>query len=151
MRFAGEAPKVEKRSKMQTLHKILTGEVQFKNKALVKECNVELVFGAGWKQELTSYSASLPAAEKEVLSRQVARLALTRYTTRELAEFAANGSAHVDAAAAASNVAKGTKLLATKGEAEFTRVAQEEGALANWSNDAVAKYIASVKSAKAAK
>lgn len=146
-RFQATAPATEKRSKMQTLHKILTGEVQFKNKVLVKECNVELQFGANWKKELEEYSAKLSADEKKVLQRQVARLALTRYTTRELAQFGGDGSAAVDANAAEYNVAQGVAYLQSKGEAEFTRFAQEEGKLANWSADAISKYVANVKAA----
>eukprot|EP00657_Telonema_sp_P-1_P005053 TRINITY_DN22172_c0_g1_i1.p1 TRINITY_DN22172_c0_g1~~TRINITY_DN22172_c0_g1_i1.p1 ORF type:complete len:154 (+),score=65.39 TRINITY_DN22172_c0_g1_i1:89-550(+) len=86
-------------AKMQTLHKILIGEVIFKNKALVKESNVEQVFGAEWKKELEAYASKLPADQKKVLDRQVARLSLTRYTTRELAQFATKGPENVDAAA----------------------------------------------------
>ncbi len=149
VRFAGEAPKVEKRSKMQTLHKILTGEISFKNKALVKECNVELMFGKGWKDELKTYAAGLPAAEKEVLLRQQSRLSLTRFTTRELGDFAANGPANVDAAAEKANIASGLKLFTQKGEAEFVRVTKEEAAIANWTEESVNKFIASVKKAKA--
>jgi hypothetical protein len=147
-RAAADAPKIEKRSKTQTLHKILTGEISFKNKALVKESNVELMFGKDWKNEFATYTATLPAAEQEVVKRQVARLSLTRYTIRELSEFAANGVANVDAAAQAWNVSQGLRIFSAKGEAEFTRLAKAEGALANWTEDAVAKYIASVKAAK---
>jgi hypothetical protein len=140
------APAVtEKRSKMQTLHKILTGEVQFKNKALVKDANIELQFGANWKSELEQYAAKLPAEEKQTLLRQVARLNLTRYTTRELAQFGADGSAAVDAAAGEYNVAQGAAMLQAKGESEFTRYVQEEAKNANWSADATSKYIANVK------
>ncbi|CUG72673.1 Hypothetical protein, putative, partial [Bodo saltans] len=138
----------EKRTKMQTLHKILTGEVQFKNKALVKDANVELQFGAGWKTELEAYAGKLPAEEKQTLLRQIARLNLTRYTTRELAQFGADGASAVDAAAAEYNVSQGIAFLQAKGDAEFTRYVQEEAKNANWSADATSKYIASVKAAK---
>lgn len=135
----------EKRSKMQTLHKILTGEVQFKNKALVKDSNIELQFGADWKTELEAYAGKLPAEEKQVLLRQVARLNLTRYTTRELAQFGADGTAAVDAAAADYNLTQGIAYFQAKGEAEFSRYVQEEAKNANWSADATSKYIANVK------
>src|SRR3989338_4526082 len=103
-RLAAPAPAAAaKPTKMQVLHKILTGETQFKGKALVKECNVAAVFGANWQTELNDYAKSLPEKEKTELTRQVARLNVTRYTTRELAEFAGNGAANVDAAAKAYN------------------------------------------------
>lgn len=148
-RFAADAApaKVEKRSKMQTLHKILTGEVQFKNKALLKECNVELMFGKGWKEEFSAYAGALPAAEKEVAQRQVARLALTRYTVRELGELCANGPSTLEEATQNANIAKGVAVLKGKGEAEFTRVAKEEAALANWSEADTTKFISAVLAA----
>ena len=146
-RYQSAAPS-EKRSKMQTLHKLLTGEIQFKNKALLKESNVELQFGSNWKKELEEYSAKLSAEEKKVLQRQVARLSLTRYTTRELASFAGEGAANVDANAKASNVAQGAAFLQAKGDAEFTRYVSEEAANANWSDAQLKEFVAAVKSAK---
>lgn len=137
----------DKRSKMQTLHKILTGEVQFKNKALVKDCNIELQFGANWKSELEQYAGKLPAEEKQTLLRQAARLNLTRYTTRELAQFGADGSAAVNGAADQYNLAQGIAFFQSKGEAEFSRFVEEEAKNANWSADATSKYIANVKAA----
>lgn len=146
-RFNATAAVTEKRSKMQTLHKILTGEVAFKNKALVKECNIELQFGAGWKKELQEYATKLSAEEKKVLERQVARLSLTRYTTRELALFGGAGSAGVDAAAAEYNIAQGVAYLQAKGESEFTNYVQSEAKVANWSDAAVKSFVANVKAA----
>mmetsp|Transcript_76804 Transcript_76804/g.89236 ORF Transcript_76804/g.89236 Transcript_76804/m.89236 type:complete len:167 (+) Transcript_76804:45-545(+) len=146
-RFNATAAVTEKRSKMQTLHKILTGEIAFKNKALVKECNIELQFGAGWKKELQEYAAKLSAEEKKVLDRQVARLSLTRYTTRELAQFGGAGSAGVDAAAVEYNIAQGVAYLQAKGESEFSRYVQVEAKNANWGDDAVKQYVANVKAA----
>lgn len=137
-----------KPSKMQTLHKILTGEVALKGKALVKDCNIVAVFGDSWQAELTDYAKSLSEAERTVLNRQVARLNLTRYTTRELADFGGNGPENVDAAAKAYNNAKGAQLLAAAGEAKFVEMVKAEAKLARWSDAEVAKYIAEVKSAK---
>ena len=149
-RFAADAAAkpAEKQSKMQVLHSILVGKATFKNKALVKECNVEAVFGAGWKAELDTYAKGLKADEKAVLDRQVARLALTRYTTRELADFAGDGVANVDANAEAFNLKNGRALLAKVGEAEFTAAVKAEGKLANWDDARINKFIADVKAKK---
>lgn len=149
-RFASDAKPLEKKSKMGTLHKILTGEMQFKNKALVKECNVELMFGSNWKSELEAYAAALSAEEKAVITRQVARLALTRYTMRELSMFAGNGPAAVDDAAQKYMISEGVKLLVAKGESEFTKHVFEEAKISNWSDDTATKFVASVKKAKSA-
>lgn len=134
--------------KMQTLHKILTGEVQFKNKALVKECNVELMFGANWKTEAAAYAKGLKKAEAEIFARQIARLSLTRYTTRELAQYAANGPALVDETAKASQIADGSRLLREVGDAEFTKIVQAEAKSANWSEKEANQFIADVKGKK---
>ena len=135
-------------TKMPTLHKILTGEVQFKNKAAVKVCNVELMFGAKWQSEFAAYSAKLPAAEKTIADRQVGRLLLTAYTTRELAQFGGNGPAGVAGAAEAQQIADGLALL-KQGESAFTAKVQEEGKLANWTDAQVSAFIGKVKAAKA--
>ena len=137
-----------KPSKMQTLHKILTGEVQFKGKALVKECNVAAVFGANWQTELNDYAKSLPKEQQAVLNKQVARLNVTKYTARELADFAGNGAQNVDAAAKAYNLAKGVEMLQKEGEAKFVEYVNVEAKNANWSADAASKYVAEVKAAK---
>jgi hypothetical protein len=144
-RLQAAAP--EKRSKMQTLHKLLTGEIQFKNKALLKESNVEYMFGAEWKAELGKYASALPADQKAVLERQVSRLSLTRFTTRELAQFAGDGPAGVEAAAQSNNIAEGSRFLAAKGDAEFTKWVQTEAGYANWTADQTNKFIAAVKAA----
>lgn len=148
-RLAAAAPTpVAKPTKMQVLHKILTGEVQFKGKNLVKECNVAAAFGASWQTELNEYAKALPKEEQAVIARQVARLNVTRFTTRELAELAGNGAANLDAAAAAYNVQKGVESLSKHGEASFVEYVTAEAKNANWSADAVSKYIAEVKAAK---
>lgn len=134
--------------KMVTLHKILTGETQFKGKGLVKECNVEQQFGAGWKKELEAYAGTLKAEEKVVLQRQVARLSLTRFTTRELACFAGDGPAGVEGAAQAYNLCEGVRILNAKGDAEFTAFVKSEASLANWTDAQTTKYIEQVKAAK---
>lgn len=148
--LAAAAPAgVEKRSKMQTLHKILTGEIAFKNKALVKECNVELMFGAGWKKELETYAAKLGAEEKKTVQRQVARLSLTRYTTRELAQFGGNGADGVDAAAQSFMLTEGVRMLKEKGDNQFVEYVKAEAKNANWPQDVTDRFIANVKAAKA--
>ena len=138
----------KKAGKMETLHKILIGEVAFKNNAPVKECYVETQFGADWKKELTSYAGSLKADEKVILERQVSRLSLTKYTTRELAQFGGDGPAGVEGAAKASNICAAVGYLSAKGDAEFTTYVKEEGARNNWSADQVSKFVAEVKAAK---
>ena len=147
VRFQTAAPAASTtNSKQQVLHKILTGEVQFKNKALVKDSNVELQFGANWKKELEEYASKLPAAEKKTVLRQAARLNLTRYTTRELAQYAGEVES-VDVVAAQANVQEGVAFFQAKGEADFTAYVKAEAKNANWSEEQAAKFIASVKAA----
>lgn len=146
MCLQAEAPKA---SKMQTLHKILLGEVQFKNKALVKACNVELMFGATWQAELEAYAKTLKAPEANILKRQVARLEMTRYTTAELAQFAGNGPQGVAVAAEGYMLCEGVGMLKAKGEAEFMNYVKAEAVNANWTDKMVADYVSKVKAAKA--
>jgi hypothetical protein len=132
--------------KAQTLQKILTGEVQFKNKAPLKDSFVELQFGANWKKELEEYAGKLPAAEKKTLLRQAARLNYTRYTTREIAQWGGEVES-IDAVAAQANIQEGVAFLQAKGEADFVAHVQAEAKNANWSADQTAKFIADVKAA----
>lgn len=132
-------------SKMQTLHKLLIGEVAFKNKGLLKQCNVEAVFGAQWQSELDVYAKTLPAADQTLLKRQVERLAITRYTVRELGAFAVNGPALIDATAQTSLVTDGVELLKKSGESEFKRVVAEEAKLANWDATKTSNFVAAVQ------
>lgn len=134
-------------TKMQTLHKILTGEVIFKNKNLTAAYSVEAAFGANWKSEFDAYAKTLPAPEQAVAKRQADRVLLTRYTARELAKFAANGPQHVDATARLSQLEDGRKLLKSVGDAEFSKIVSEEAKLANWDDAAAKKFVADVKSA----
>ena len=147
-RYQASPAAAPKASKMETLQKILTGEVQFKNKALVKECNVEAMFGPTWKSELEKYAAGLPKDQQAVLNRQVSRLALTAYTTRELAQFAGDGPAGVASYAEGHNLCEGVRLLNAKGEAEFTKIVKQEATFANWTPERTDKFIAAVKAAK---
>eukprot|EP01084_Bolivina_argentea_P164536 286056_1 len=143
-RFNSEASK----GKMETLHKIPTGEVAFKDNAPVKDCYVETQFGADWKKELEVYAKNLKADEKAILERQVSRLTLTKYTTRELAQFAGDGPAAVEGAAQGANICAGLGFLNAKGESEFTTYVKEEGARNNWTVEQVTKFVDSVKAAK---
>lgn len=136
------------KGKMETLHKLLVGEAVFKNGALLKESNVEHQFGAEWKKDFAAYTAKLPAEQKTVVDRQVARLSLTRYTTRELAQFAGNGAENVDAVSQKWMLTEGKTLLKEKGEAAFVEHVKAEAKLANWSDAAAAKFIDAVKAAK---
>ena len=147
LRMAAATTPVAVKGKMQTLHKLLTGDTNFKNKALLRESNVELVFGSSWKGELNSYSAGLPTDERKILTRQVQRLSLTRYTTRELAQFAGNGVESIDAAAHTYMVAEGVKMLQVHGEAELVKYVEAEAVNAQWSVESTKKLIQSVKSA----
>lgn len=149
-RFAAPAA-VETRSKLQTLHKILLGEVQFKNKAAVKESNIEHQFGANWKKELNEYAAKLGAEEKKILDRQVARLNATRYTTRELATFGGNGAAHLDAAAHSAMVCQAVGYLNANGEQAFVDYVNKEAKNANWSKSQAQQFIDEVKASKGKK
>ncbi len=136
-------------TKMQTLHKLLIGEVAFKNKGLLKQANVDAVFGSQWSTEFDAYTKTLSAADQAVVKRQLERLALTRYTTRELAQYAVNGPALVDATAQASQVEEGVALLKKEGETEFKRIVGEEAKLANWDAAKTTAFISAVQKAKA--
>ena len=74
VRFQTAAPAASTtNSKQQVLHKILTGEVQFKNKALVKDSNVELQFGANWKKPAFTATAHLLATAVAVVVARTAQ------------------------------------------------------------------------------
>ena len=136
-------------NKMATLHKLLTGETTFKNGGLLKQCNVEAMFGAQWAQEFDAYAKTLSAAEQATAKRQIERLALTRYTTRELAQFAVNGPALVDQTAQASLIADGVNLRKEKGASEFNRIVSEEAKLANWDANKTKAFVSAVEKASA--
>ncbi len=133
------------KSKMQVLHKILTGEMQFKNKTPLKVSYVTQVFGKNWQSEINAYAAKLPAAEKTVLDRQVARLALTAYTTRELGKYLANGVENLEATAWQGQVADAKAFAEVKGIDELTKLVKAEGALVGWSTEQMDKLIAAAK------
>jgi hypothetical protein len=139
----------EANPKMQTLHKLLTGETQFKNKGLLKQCNVEAMFGAQWAQELDAYAKTLSAKDQDIIKRQVERLSLTRYTTRELAQYAVNGPTLVDQTAQASLIADGVNLRKEKGDAEFKRIVADEAKLGNWDDAKTKNFISAVEKAAA--
>jgi hypothetical protein len=139
----------EANTKMQTLHKLLTNETQFKNKGLLKQSNVEAMFGAQWAQELEAYTKTLPAADQAVVKRQVERLSLTRYTTRELGQFAVNGPSLVDQTAQATLIADGVNLRKSKGASEFNKIVQEEAKLANWDDTKTKAFVSAVEKASA--
>ena len=136
-------------SKMQSLHSIMIGETTFKNKALLKVCNVELMFGAKWQQEYEAFTKTLPAPQMAVAKKQLGRLLLTSYTTRELSMYAGNGPNGIKGAAEGSMLCEGVGMLKSKGEAAFVAAAQEEGKLANWTTASINEYISKVKAAKA--
>ena len=148
VRYASDESVAPKPSKMQTLHKLLTGEVQLKNKAPLKHANITLVFGDKWETEAAAYAKTLTGDEQAVFSRQIQRLSLTRYTARELAQYGGNGPAGVDAAAKAGNVAEGAAMLAAKGDAEFTNHVMAEAKLSNWSNEQAKQFITAAKAVK---
>lgn len=135
-------------ARMATLHKILIGEQQFRNNAAVKVCNVEHNFGANWKSEIEAYAAKLPDDQKAILTRQIARVQLTRYTTRELGQYGAEGTQHLDAVAKAANIAQGKEYLAKNGEDKFVAYVHQEAKNANWSEADAKAFIDAVKAAK---
>lgn len=135
-------------SKMAALHKILTGEVQFRNNAGLKVCNIEHSFGPNWRSEIEAYAKTLPAEPKALLERQIARVLFTRYTTRELAQYAGEGAQYLDSVAQAANVQQGKAYLQKNGAEKFEAYVKEAAQVANWSDADAKKFIDAVKSAK---
>ncbi|KAG5465028.1 hypothetical protein LSCM4_00480 [Leishmania orientalis] len=133
--------------KMASLHKLLTGEVQFRNGALLKECNIEHNFGANWKADMELYAKSLPADQKKILERQIARVTLTRYTTRELAEYCGEGPEHVDAVAREANIAQAKAYAQLNGTEKLEAYVKAESRNAGWSDAEAKKFMDAVKSA----
>lgn len=130
--------------KMRMLHKILLGEVQFKNSALLKSCNIEHNFGNNWKSEITSYAHELGSEEKAALLRQVARVQLTRFTTRELALYCGDGPENVEHNAKEANLDQGKLYLDTHGEEALRKYVAEEAVNANWSEEEANAFIQQV-------
>lgn len=136
-------------AKMHTLHQLLIGEHQFRHDAPLKVCNIEHNFGAGWKSEIESYAKTLAGEHKTVLERQIARVWLTRYTTRELGLFGADGGAKtIDAVVRDANVAQGKAFLASEGAEKFEAFVAAEAKNANWSAEDAKKFVDAVKAAK---
>ncbi|KAK7200529.1 hypothetical protein NESM_000108500 [Novymonas esmeraldas] len=134
--------------KMVALHKLLTGEVQFRNNAPLKVCNIEHNFGANWKSEIESYAKTLPADQKSALERQIARIAITRYTTRELAEYGGEGPEHLDAVAREANIAQAKAYAQKNGADKLEAYVKAEAKNAGWSDADAKKFIDAVKAAK---
>ncbi|ESL07652.1 hypothetical protein TRSC58_04655 [Trypanosoma rangeli SC58] len=132
-------------TKMNTLHRILTGELHFKNKTPVKECNIVHQFGENWQSELSEYAKTLSVEQKKVLERQVARVKLTRYTVAELAAYCGDGPAHLDAVAREANIEQGVAFLKEKGVEAFDKYVAEEAVNANWKPEDVKKFADAVK------
>ena len=114
--------------------------------AAVKDSAIESVFGNNWQKELNAWYqgevlAKLDAADKEsakaTLDRMIARLAITRYTNRELAAFSAGGMHSVDAYAQASMVESAKALIAEQGKPAFDAHVAAEAKNANWDAKAV--------------
>lgn len=133
--------------KVQTLHKLLIGEVQFKNNVPLKYCNVVHNFGGGWQAELEDYARTLPAEDQEQLQRQVSRLWLTRYTTRELAMYAGDGPEKLEENARKANIEQGCEYYAKHGEEKFVEYVKKEAKYANWAEAQAEEFIAAVKKA----
>jgi hypothetical protein len=134
--------------KMATLHKLLTGEAQFRGNTPLKECNIEHNFGANWRSDLEAYAKSLPAEQKKVLERQVARVSLTRYTTRELGEYCGEGPEHVDKVAREANIAQAKAYANKHGADKLEAYVKAEAKNAGWSDADAKKFIDAVKAAK---
>ncbi|PWV14779.1 hypothetical protein C3747_33g219 [Trypanosoma cruzi] len=132
-------------AKMSTLYKVLTGELHFKNKVPVKECNIVHQFGEDWESELSAYAKALSAQQKTLLERQMVRLKLTRYTVAELSDYCGDGPAHLDALAREANIEQGVAFLKEKGIEAFEKYVAEEAVNANWKPADVKKFIDAVK------
>lgn len=135
-------------AKMVSLHKLLIGEVQFRGNAPLKECNIEHNFGANWRADLADYAKGLPAEQKKLLERQVARVGLTRYTTRELSEYCGEGPENVDKVAREANVAQAKAYAAKHGADKLEAYVMAEAKNAGWSEADAKKFIDAVKAAK---
>ncbi|KAG5490601.1 hypothetical protein JKF63_00722 [Porcisia hertigi] len=134
--------------KMTSLHKLLTGEVQFRNNAPLKACNIEHNFGANWRSDIEAYAKSLPADQKSALERQVARVMLTRYTTRELAEYCSEGPEHLEAVAREANVAQAKTYAQINGLDKLEAYVNAEAKNAGWSSGDAKKFLDAVKAAQ---
>ncbi|KPA81501.1 putative mitochondrial hypothetical protein [Leptomonas pyrrhocoris] len=134
--------------KMVALHKLLTGETQFRGNTPLKACNIEHNFGASWQSDIESYAKSLPAEQKKVLERQVARVRLTRYTTRELSQYCGEGPEHLDAVARETNIAQAKAYAEKHGADKLEAYVQAEAKNAGWSDADAKKFIDAVKAAK---
>ncbi|KPI87378.1 hypothetical protein ABL78_3566 [Leptomonas seymouri] len=134
--------------KMASLHKLFTGELQFRGNAPLKVCNIEHNFGPNWRAELEAYAKSLPAEQKKVLERQVARVALTRYTTRELSLYCGEGPENVDKVAREANIAQAKAYAEKHGVDKLEAYVQGEAKNAGWSDADAKKFIDAVKAAK---
>lgn len=146
---AGEASPASKgNAKMTTLYKLLTGESQFRNNAPLKACYIELNFGPNWKSEAEAYAKQLPAEQKVVLERQIARVWNTRYSTRELAAYGVDGPESMDAVARDANVAQGKAYMQKHGAEKLEAYVKAEAKNANWSEADAKKFIDAVKAAK---
>lgn len=151
MRFtpavAGAAAAVvdPKFQKAQTLHKLLTGEVQFKNNVPLKYCNVVHNFGESWQSELEEYAYTLSTEEQATLHRQISRLLLTRYTTRELAMYGGDGVEALDENARRANIEGGCEYYKKHGEEKFVQYVLQEAKFANWKEEQAQEFIEAVK------
>ncbi|KAG5464297.1 hypothetical protein LSCM1_00478 [Leishmania martiniquensis] len=134
--------------KMVSLHKLLIGEVQFRNNVLLKECNIVHNFGANWKSDIEAYAKSLPADQKSALERQIARVRLTRYTTRELAEHCGEGPEHLDAVAREANIAQAKAYAQLNGADKLEAYVQAEAKNAGWSDAETKNFMDAVKASK---
>ncbi|CCW63889.1 unnamed protein product [Phytomonas sp. EM1] len=135
-------------NRLSVLHKLLIGEVQFRNRALLKVCNLEHSFGAGWRSEIESYTATLPPSDANLLRRQLARVDLTRFTTRELAMYGGEGPTHLASVAREANLAQGKAFLDAKGVKAFEAYVKAEATNANWSQADRDQFIKDVKALK---
>lgn len=142
------APAKPEDVRLHALHKLLIGETQFRNGVPLKVCNIEYKFGPSWKADIEAYAKKLPADQRTVLERQVARVQLTRYTTRELGLYCGEGPRHLDRVARDYNVAQGKAYLESHGAEKFEQYVKEEAASAKWSDADAKKFIDAVKAAK---
>ena len=141
-----KAAAVNTTDKLPFLHKLLIGEATFKDKVPVRYSHVEKVFGSTWQAELSDWAATnLDAEARSVLQRQINRLHLTRYTTRELAQYLAKGGVrNLEKNAEAAQLADARAYLAARGEEATREMIEAEAKLANWPKAMTEKFIKKV-------
>eukprot|EP01063_Lacrimia_lanifica_P033781 TRINITY_DN611_c0_g1_i2.p2 TRINITY_DN611_c0_g1~~TRINITY_DN611_c0_g1_i2.p2 ORF type:complete len:162 (+),score=74.96 TRINITY_DN611_c0_g1_i2:68-553(+) len=144
------------KQKMTDLYRLVTGEVQFKNKAPVKDSTITSKFGDAWRTELDAwfsgeFTKKMTPEDKTVararLDKYLARLELTRYTSSELARNFSEGAHAVAANAEKENIAQAKEFMKSAGGSAFEAHVASEAKAANWSAEQTAAFIKKVQAA----